>query len=93
MTFYSFIFVVFGFDDIKRGGLFGVNVILPLGPEFILVWLWNHARIHSWNQPVLSNECIVLLNETTGAFDGISNFCSLFFEEGIKEKKDPNTIE
>jgi len=37
MTFYSFIFVVFGFDDIKRGGLFGVNVILPLGPQFILV--------------------------------------------------------
>ena len=23
---------------------------------FNLVWLWNHAWIHSWNQPVLSNE-------------------------------------
>ena len=26
------------------------------GPQFILVWLWNHARIRSWNQPVLSNK-------------------------------------
>ena len=24
-------------------------------PQFILVRLWNHARIRSWNQPVLSN--------------------------------------
>ena len=29
---------------------------LPLGPQFILVWLWNQAQIPSWNQPVLSNE-------------------------------------
>jgi len=30
----------------------------------------NQARIHSWNQPVLSNEGIFfLLKETTGAFD------------------------
>ena len=25
-------------------------------PSIILVWLWNHAWIHSWNQPVLSNK-------------------------------------
>ena len=29
----------------------------------------NHARIHSWNQPVLTNESSFLLKETTGAFD------------------------
>ena len=23
---------------------------------FTVVWLWNHAPIHSWNQPVLSNK-------------------------------------
>ena len=31
----------------------------------------NHARIHSWNKPVLSNEGSFLLKETTGAFDGL----------------------
>ena len=25
-------------------------------PSLFLVWLWNHARIRSWNQPVLSNK-------------------------------------
>ena len=25
-------------------------------PSFFLVWLWNYARILSWNQPVLSNK-------------------------------------
>ena len=37
----------------------------------MLIRLWYHARIRSWNQPVLSNKgksC--LLKETTGAFDG-----------------------
>jgi len=29
----------------------------------------NHTWIHSWNQPVLSNEGSFLLNETTGACD------------------------
>ena len=30
----------------------------------------NHARINSWNQPVLSKKSSFLLKETTGAFDG-----------------------
>ena len=54
------------------GNLFDIYVDLPEGPQFTLVWLWNYAQIHSWNQPVLSKESkIILLNETTGAFDGI----------------------
>jgi len=38
----------------------------------------NQALICSWNQPVLSNEGILLLNETTGEIGGISlyrNWC------------------
>ena len=31
--------------------------------NIVLVCLWNHAQIHSWNQPVL-------IKDTTGAFDG-----------------------
>ena len=34
------------------------NVNLPKG------WLWNHAQIHSWNQPVLSNEGKVSCSRT-----------------------------
>ena len=29
---------------------------LPLGPQSVWVLLWNHARVRSLNQPVLSNE-------------------------------------
>ena len=36
----------------------------------ILVWLLNHARIRSWNQPVLSNQGNILAKEIMGAFDG-----------------------
>ena len=35
-----------------------IRGLIWLLTQFILisVWLWNHAWIHSWNQPVLSNE-------------------------------------
>ena len=32
------------------------NVNISYGPQFILVWLRNHAQTCSWNQPVLSYE-------------------------------------
>ena len=46
----------FGFDDNKKGSLFDINVNLPISPPSILVQLWSHSQIHSWNQPVLSKE-------------------------------------
>ena len=32
------------------------HLSLPLDPQFILVLLWYHDRICTWNQPVLSNK-------------------------------------
>jgi len=45
------------FDDILQGRLFSQY---KSSPQFILVWLCNHDRVLSWNQPVLSNEGSVI---------------------------------
>ena len=42
--------LVFGFDDIQHLSSTKPSIY------FAVVWLWNHAPIRSWNQPVLSNK-------------------------------------
>ena len=47
--------------------------IYSIRPSILVCLIVNSAPIHSWDQPVLSNEGSFLLKETIGAFDGVSN--------------------
>ena len=40
---------------LTRGLIWHLSHIF-IRPSVFLVWLWNHARIRSWNQPVPSNK-------------------------------------
>ena len=59
----------FGFDDIK-GGLIWHLSQSSIRPS-IYFRLWYHARIRSWNQPVLSNKGNVSCSRKQGPLMGL----------------------
>jgi len=41
---------------VNQGAYLTFKLVFRKGPQFTLVWLWNHAWILSWSQPVPKNK-------------------------------------